>query len=246
MSFNAPETVHDIPGVNCYTYIVGLKIVLNTMALVGTFVMEGNKWFAPVETLQRHLATADLYVLKHTIGRRALPDTAVLDTLRQIDESIRSEWARLVCSNEPANLSLGDIVQASGAHAAGLWVYRPPQEPAGGTATRRNRSGLRNRTRNSAPPRTPGFQQRDRRSRQEGARRLAEQQRSINDIASHGIKTCKTHEGRAFCKAWNDPRGCTNSACPSVHRCEVMLPSGDVCACHDHKRTNHRGPTVPS
>lgn len=43
--------------------------------------------------------------------------------------------------------------------------------------------------------------------------------------------------GRAFCKAWNDQRGC--KGCDKLHACDVRLPSGDACQSTKHNRLNH-------
>ena len=43
--------------------------------------------------------------------------------------------------------------------------------------------------------------------------------------------------GRAFCKAFNDQRGC--KGCDKLHACDVRLPSGEACQSTRHNRLNH-------
>ena len=44
--------------------------------------------------------------------------------------------------------------------------------------------------------------------------------------------------GKAFCKAWNDQRGC-KGGCNKLHLCDVRLESGQACQSSKHNRQNH-------
>ena len=51
--------------------------------------------------------------------------------------------------------------------------------------------------------------------------------------------------GKAFCKPWNDERGCRERRCPGLHKCDVRLNNGKVCEATDHNRQGHVASTRP-
>jgi len=47
------------------------------------------------------------------------------------------------------------------------------------------------------------------------------------------------HNGKIFCKPWNDGRECWhNAACTRWHKCDVKKADGTPCFA-DHKRSEH-------
>ena len=60
------------------------------------------------------------------------------------------------------------------------------------------------------------------------------------------VATVKVNKssGQAYCKPYNDVRGCTNTVCNLRHRCDVQMPNGEACDAEDHNRDQHRGPVA--
>eukprot|EP00971_Amphidinium_carterae_P352488 6492617-Amphidinium_carterae.1 len=83
----------ELPVNSCNSYLMALRILVYTMAEAGSFKVTLNDTelrFSSLEPLLTHLARAESYVLRYAAN---FPDSAILQQLRTIDESIRSRWA---------------------------------------------------------------------------------------------------------------------------------------------------------
>ena len=97
MEFSMPDTEKsaEIEIHGLWQYCLGLRIVLHTMGLAGAFVVHKDKVdriFCPWDPLVQHLANADAYILRHSVGKDRSSEQDILKQLITIDEAIRGEW----------------------------------------------------------------------------------------------------------------------------------------------------------
>ena len=126
-----PQT--QFPVDNLFRYMVGLKTIMFTMAKAGAFYYEeggARTIFAPVTPLLAHLAAAETYALKFTL-KNEFTHQAVLESLVQVDESIRGEWCKSL--REEPFPSLGKAIAIHKAFASALWLTRPQTNAVVGT-----------------------------------------------------------------------------------------------------------------
>jgi len=244
MSFGEDTKQAEAPVGNVFSYVLGLKAVLYTMAMAGTFkVTRDSKevLFAPLECLLEHLAACEGYILRHSTGREPIPEFLILRQLTVIDEGVRGEWARIIRSNSPDGVTLGEAVKDTAHFAAALFLMAPvdknqkrqtnndtPFSPGRGTKGAPQGKGQGKNHIFSNSPQAPG-------NRRE----------SLAEKYEVKFKTCRyTSDGKHLCKPFNDPRGCKNPSCPEEHRCDYLTPGGKACG-GNHPRADHRGPKVP-
>ena len=229
-----------------WQYCLGLRIVMHTMGLAGAFVVHkdgSDRLFCPMEPLMQHLASADAYILRHSIGKDRSSEHDILKQLITIDEAIRGEWATQIRKDE--NSTLGEICEFTKNLSSSLWLMSPTrsgqqQQPAkvqqAPDITRQLQSMIDKATK-GRPPATPqplGHPAKDTPSA-----------KTANPNGSGKVKTCRANkEGKEFCKPWNDVRGCDNPRCGKKHACDIQLPNGSACNDTRHNRDGHRGPTV--
>eukprot|EP00973_Karenia_brevis_P031648 4364398-Karenia_brevis.AAC.1 len=60
-------------------------------------------FFCPLEPVLEHLSKCQSFVLKHSSSGPSvtLSDSDILTAIRNIDETIRAEWARVIRLNQP-------------------------------------------------------------------------------------------------------------------------------------------------
>eukprot|EP00973_Karenia_brevis_P058516 8149673-Karenia_brevis.AAC.1 len=98
LSWGETEKAHEAAAGNVFSYMMGLKAVLHTMALAGSFQAPGKDHgtlFAPLGPLLDHLAACESYALRFSSSRdgSAFSDKEIHIKLKQLDESARAEWA---------------------------------------------------------------------------------------------------------------------------------------------------------
>jgi hypothetical protein len=246
---NSHDTSPELSINSTWGYLIGLKVILFTMALAGAFKLKDNV-FAPLNSLVKHLAAAENFALTHNTGAKPLSDGTILTQLRRTDEAIRGEWAKRLRSSE--DNTLGQVMEETEAYAASLWMINPTRDipvPRGRSYSRgggRGGGGRRQRSRSNSATRKkkPRVNDADRSQDRDGQRDGGKGGGKSGSFGST-IKTCRFNKDRKqLCKPFNDARGCNNRNCPNAHRCDVQKPSGEACN-SDHRRVNHRGPTVP-
>ena len=103
---------------------MGLKTIMFTMAKARAFYHEEDGArirFVPVTALLAHLAAAEAYALKFTL-KDEFTHHVVLESLVQVDESIRGEWCKSL--REEPSPSLGKAIAIHRAFASALWLAR--------------------------------------------------------------------------------------------------------------------------
>eukprot|EP00973_Karenia_brevis_P066654 9266265-Karenia_brevis.AAC.1 len=84
------------------------------MALAGSYRVTRNGkevLFCPLEPLLEHLSKIEAYIVKHSSGadgHASFSDRDILASIRNIDESIRGEWARILRANSPEGITAGE------------------------------------------------------------------------------------------------------------------------------------------
>ena len=246
ISFSQGDNVPEVFVNTCFLYTLALKAVVYTMALAGCYniAKEGDPpvLFSNPEPLTQHLADAEAYVTKFSGGKAAFPDFAVLSALREIDETIRKEWARLT----RAGNSLNEACAMTKGFAGSLWMTKPSRPTGGNGGACDNwgsNSGKHSRGK-SGGEKSYGEKQHYQSQPSFGAPNAPSR---VNNAERFGspIKTARHANGRKLCKPFNDARGCHNPKCRDVHGCDAMLPSGEGCGSSSHNRLRHKGPTVP-
>lgn len=115
---------------NIFTYVLGLKAVMYTMAMAGSYkVQRGQEQvlFAPLEPLLNHLASVEAYILKHSKGKEQRTEYSILKQVQTIDEGVSAEWARILRGNEPVGVTLGEPIKSTLHFSAGMFVMAPPE-----------------------------------------------------------------------------------------------------------------------
>lgn len=246
ISVNQGDNVPEVAVTTCFLYILALKVLLYTMAMAGCYNVanegEDPKLFASLEPLTQHLADAETYVGKYSGGKGAFSDWAILSSLREIDETIRNEWARLVRKGK----SLAEACSDSHGFAGSLWMTKPTRSQGGGG--HQGGSSLRggggqsgnggNRSHSSkGPPQNQYLSK--------GGPKAPARDNNAEKYGSTFKTTRQLPGGKKLCKPHNDGRGCKNNNCRDAHACDVLLPSNVACGDTNHNRLRHRGPTVP-
>ena len=239
VSFGSGEPSIEVPVSSVFTYIMALKAVLFTMSMAGTFVVkkgESEVFFLPLQQVLDHLASAEGYALKHATGRDRRSDNNILKQLTTIDESIRCEWARILRSNVPDGVTMGEAISDSKNYAGAMWLMPPtesmPQQHNWAESSPRP-------TKQPDKNRSPG-------GKGKGGGKGKDGKSPGPEKYQLKIKTARAgKDGKRICKPFNDSRGCATPQCPEAHVCDVLTPLGDACNSSGHSRTGHRGPTVP-
>ena len=229
----------EAPVGNIFTYVLGLKAVMYTMAMAGSFRVQRNQdniMFAPLEPLLNHLAAVEAYILKHSTGREPRSEYSILKQVQTIDEGVRAEWARILRGNEPAGVTLGEAMKSTLHFSAGMFVMAPPEIQKRGLQPTNSNSYPQSPNRNNN---SKGGGKTDYNNSKGGGKD------NLVDKFDVRFKTCRfTEGGKRLCKPYNDPRGCRNSNCPDDHKCDYLTPKGVACA-GSHPRVEHKGPRVP-
>jgi len=224
----------EAPVGNAFSYVLGLKAVLYTMSMAGSFkVQRGSEqvFFAPLEGLLDHLAAVEGYILRHSTGNEPRPDSVILKQLMVIDEGVRAEWARIIRGNEPPGVTMGEAIKSTAHFSAGMFLMAPPDP---------NRRQISNQGFQS-PNRSKGG------GKAESKGRGKDRDRPLSNAEKFDqkYKTCRFNEnGKRLCKPFNDVRDCRNPSCGDEHRCDYLTPKGVACN-GSHPRTEHKGPKVP-
>jgi len=244
IAFGESTRQAEAPVGNIFSYILGLKAVLYTMGMAGTFKVQrsqGAVYFAPLEGLLNHLAAVEGYVLRHSSGKDARPEHVILKQLTTIDEGVRGEWARVLRANEPDGVTLGEAIQATSHFAAGMFLMAPPMDQPRKPTFEYSQSP----NRNSKGAGKSDFKGNKADRKGESGPRRSFPDENLAEKFDLRYKTCRfSEQGRKLCKPYNDVRGCKNPTCQEEHRCDILTPKGVACG-GSHPRMDHKGPKVP-
>ncbi|CAE8627868.1 unnamed protein product [Polarella glacialis] len=213
-----------------FHYLMALQVLVFTMAVAGSFrVARGTAELlaAPLAPLLSHLAAAQNFVRRHSIGKDTFSDAEILSGLEQIDEAIRTKWAELHRQGADQSITLGEIIEAIQPFSDTLWLGSPPNlhpRGKGGNKGGKQEYVAAGNSQQRPPPQQPA----------------AADQRGTT--AKGNVKTAKHDKwDKPLCKPWNDARGCSKTTGHDGcrHVCDILLPSGDACA-QNHTRSQHK------
>lgn len=256
ISWGQTEQHAELSVSNVFTYLMGLKSVLYTMAVAGSFKVtrEGKQvMFAPLAPLLNHLSLTESYVLRHSTARESRDRYSDQDILKQLihcDESIRGEWARVIRTNEPDGVTLGEAIDHSKNFAAALLLIQPQRANIDHQQRQAQQSQPRRDPYIFPPDNMQGSPSRTQKGGKGGGKGKGKDKgkpfTSAFEKFDCKIKTARVNtKGEKLCKPFNDPRGCSNPSCRDKHQCDALLPTGNVCGRDSHSRNNHNGGTVP-
>ena len=184
------------------------------MCLAGTYAVTRSSkqcFFNPLQGMLDHMAQAESYVLRHSYGKDAKSEGAILHQLTIIDETIRGEWAKVLRSNKPEGVTMGEIVDSTKSYAAALWMMAPTEAQKvhvwqGVPPTSRAPAGKVNLWKGA---------------KGKGKSKKGDSGKSGNQGTQ--FKTMRNNaDGKRLCKPYNDSRGCSNPRCPDIHGCDIQ------------------------
>ena len=222
--------------------------------------MKNGKRMVPLQPMLDHLADAEKYMDRYisTAGSNATKNWYVLEKLRRIDESIRSEWGKKFRANKA--LTLGEIVVESYGMAKQMWETAPVFPNTGVTEMKEeNIPAVMAPKVPWVPPQMPWAQQLQQRLQEHNKTKRkglkgdgkVRKGKDHNGKAGGGGKGAQGNgrqvltgntlkNGRQVCKPYNDPRGCKRKDCTMAHACDALKPNGEVCGGIGHTRLQHK------
>ena len=231
-----PQT--QFPVDNIFRYMMALKTIIFTMGKVGAFhhEEEGERViFAPLTPLLAHLAAAEAYALKFTL-KNEFTHHAVLESLIQVDESIRGEWCKSL--REEPYPSLGKAIANHRAFASALWLTRLQKDEQSFKPNVRSENKGAGKQKGQIEQWQPQVQGK----LDYGKAAAKGGKNKKGDASSSGgtpMIAQKSKSGKIVCKYFQ-AGGCNIPQCWYEHSCDIVLPDGSTCG-GNHTRAKHRG-----
>ena len=219
---------------DCLEYLTALRVLMLAYAYCGSHQVAAaddvseTVVFLPFEAALGYVDD----VTQSTLAMHRLTEHDRLGWLRKRDEQVRGEWVALI--NE--GFSGGEALQKATSKLAHIWIINDGASTA---------AAHDDRTADHEQGRGQVRQRPDEDNRRSNPGQSQKKQKEKGTDVFEGVRraTKDKNSDMKFCGAWNGKKGCTwnEKNCPqrAKHRCNVILPTGEVCRSSQHNTYNH-------
>ena len=216
-----------------------LQMLCFTYAVVGCFQCTYTDEFGKsVTSMYVHMSDSDAYQYEFTNFvqklRTRYTGVSVLAYITVCEEQFRGKnhRSRQGVDKVPMGRAMTRVLKEE----SHIWRTNETE------LVQRQRNEQRHRSRTPPPPRVPRGKGNGKDGKDKDRRGREATSASSAPIGEKKVKSAeKDSQGKIFCKAFNDRRGCSRRDCDRVHRCDVLMDGNKTCN-GNHPRKDH----VPS
>ena len=254
-----------------WLFQLALENMLRSFCLAGSFKVrdpeatesEKSKLVLMVdrEPIEDHLHECRAFILNWTNRPNRPPDDAILQQLRRVEMNIRQKWWDLFCKNKPEGRTFTSCMLEAKFYAEQQWAvdFNLYLGPAAQQQQKVQHQGANATTAAAKPPGAKKTQFRGKGGKKKKGKGKGKGKNSGNQggggnqnsgntttwmSGGKKVQAVKKKGSQLFCHFYNQST-CrdTDGNCPHIHRCNVLLPNGQVCN-KAHPASEHTGKHV--